>query len=328
MSYRVLVAGGRGFIGRHLVRALLKRRHRVTTVDYRNAAENLTTEEADVPFISADLRDQSLAEVAMADVDICVLLSARCSGIGFFNTHPGEMLDDNLRILSATFNAARKRGLGRIVYVSSSCVFDASSSPAPRESLLSCIPPPPTGYPFSKLVGEYYCSAYQKQFGIRYTIVRPFNVYGPGEFPGSVPGDSHVIPDLTKKTLSGQIPLEILGDGHQTRSFTHVRDIAQGIVLALESPRAENEDFNLGHPQEVNILELAQRLWRICGREEAFSHISLLPFEHDIRRRGVDPGKAQDLLSWRPEIELDAGLAEYVTWFRNAIGVQQSSLLR
>ena len=158
-----------------------------------------------------------------------------------------------------------------------------------------------------------------------YTIVRPFNVYGPGELPGIHPGNSHVIPDLVNKLLVGQYPLEIFGDGLQTRSFTHVRDVARGVVLALESSAAVNEDFNLGVEREITILELARLLWDICSISKPFAVTHLEAFPHDIRRRGVNISKARKLLQWQPELSLESGLAEVVDWLRTRLVVNELS---
>jgi len=197
------------------------------------------------------------------------------------------MLDDNARILSTTFNSAKIHEVARIVYVSSSCVFEKSLAYPIRESDLESAPAPSPGYPFSKLLGEAYCRSFRQQYGVPYTIIRPFNVYGPGEMPGSQTGKSHLIPDLTAKLLRGQHPLEIFGDGTHTRSFTHVGDIARGIVSGLESPQPVNEDFNLGHTVEVSILELAKKLWRICGRTDHFASRSVGRHAIDVKKRGL-----------------------------------------
>jgi nucleoside-diphosphate-sugar epimerase len=276
---------------------------------------------ADVESLRVDLREGPRAAHAFDDIDICVAAAAKSGGIGFFNKRPAEILDDNLRILSSTFEAARIRGIRRIVYVSSSCVFDRSPTPKATEDSLSSTPPPPSGYPFSKLVGEYYCRAYAQQFGLPYTIIRPFNLYGPGEAPGSEPGDSHVIPDLIAKLLVKKIPVEIFGDGQQTRSFTHVRDAARGLVLAMESPRAESEDFNIGCPSEISILELAKLLWEMCDVKEPFQFKPVGAFPNDIARRAVDITKAKSLLGWEPQIELGIGLLEVVDWLRAQMSV-------
>ena len=245
MALRVfLVTGGCGFIGRYIVEELISCGYKVRVVDNLSAPGSSCVKHTNVEFVQMDLRDRSLVSTVFKGIDICVALAARCGGIGFFNQHPADMLNDNTRIISATFDAARIQGIRRMVYVSSSCVFDYSSTHIAKEAILESCPPPPAGYPFSKLIGEHYCKAYFQQYGLPYTIVRPFNAYGIGEMPSKNPGDTHVIPDLTAKLLIGQSPLEIFGDGQQTRCFTHVKDIARGIVLTLESPQADNEDFN------------------------------------------------------------------------------------
>jgi nucleoside-diphosphate-sugar epimerase len=316
MAGRVLVTGGGGFLGSHIVTELVSRGYSVRVADNFSAPGSSSPKRSDVESLRVDLRDGPGARAAFEDIDVCIAAAAKSGGIGFFNKRPAEILDDNLRILSSTFEAARTRGIRRIVYVSSSCVFDRSPTPTATEALLSSTPPPPSGYPFSKLVGEYYCRAYAQQFGLPYTIIRPFNLYGPGEAAGKEPGDSHVIPDLTAKLLVRRIPIEIFGDGQQTRSFTHVRDAARGLVLAMESPRAENEDFNIGCPSEISILKLARLLWEMCDVREPFVFKSVEAFPNDIKRRAVDITKARNQLGWEPRIELRDGLLGVVDWLR------------
>jgi len=307
------------------VEELLKRRYTVTVADNLSAPGSAPTQEAGCEFRLADLRNDQDALHAFEGIDVCIALAARLGGIGFFNKRPAELLDDNARVTVATLFGAVKHRIQRLIYVSSSCVFDNSPAHPIAEVDLEASPAPSPGYPFSKLLGEIYCRAYHLQYGLTYTIVRPFNAYGPGEEAGEEPGDSHVIPDLTAKLLSGQRPLRIFGDGRQTRSFTHARDVARGIALALENPAAANEDFNLGHPGEVSILELAEKLWQLTGRTDRFSVASVPGYPIDVRRRAVDISKARRILGWEPEIDLDEGLSQFVQWFqeRAALGLHK-----
>lgn len=322
MSIKVLVTGGRGFLGSRIVKELVRRGYSLRVVDNREGTEFDDPCDGLVEYVQSDLRDTSNANLVFAGCDVCVALAARCGGIGFFNRLPAEILDDNIRILSASFAAARSQKLRRMIYISSSCVFDSGSASPAVESSVDSNPAPPAGYPSSKLIGEHYCRAYAEQFSLNYTILRPFNAYGPGETAGTTAGESHVIPDLATKLLRGEMPLQIFGEGHQTRSFTHVSDIARGVMSALENSKAINEDFNLGHPREISILQLAQMLWEICGRTEPFSVRSVMSFEHDVQRRTVDITKARTLLGWEPQVDLESGLSDTVNWLKvqNAVG--------
>src|ERR687884_1030778 len=140
-------------------------------------------------------------------------------------------------------------------------VFErAEQFPTPEDYLPDC-PTPRSAYGFSKLMGEVYCRAAHDEHGLQYTICRPFNAYGPGEVPEDEPGIAHAVPDLIKKVLDGQRPLEIFGSGEQTRTITHVDDIAEGIVTAMSHPAGENEDFNISAGQELTVAEIARIVW-------------------------------------------------------------------
>jgi UDP-glucose 4-epimerase len=195
-------------------------------------------------------------------------------------------------------------------------VYESASHFPTAEDDLQRMPPPVSAYGFSKLAGEYYCRAFREQHGLRYSIIRPFNAYGPDEAAGHEIGAAHVIPDLIRKILEGQDPLEILGDGTQTRCFTHVRDIARGIVMALESPQAEDEDFNLSSDVETRILDLAGTIWELCRPGTPLRVQSVPSFQYDVQRRVPEVSKAARLMNWGAEIALREGLEEVVRWQR------------
>ena len=132
-----------------------------------------------------------------------------------------------------------------------------------------------------------------------------------------------MVPDLIRKVLSGQRPLEIFGSGEQTRTLTHVRDIADGIVTALDHPAAENEDFNVSASDERTVAELAELIWAACGRDPAEFELRHLPsFEVDVQRRWPSVEKARRLLGWEARVELREGLAETVDWLRESGAVE------
>jgi nucleoside-diphosphate-sugar epimerase len=164
-----------------------------------------------------------------------------------------------------------------------------------------------------------YTRAAHDQHGLRYTICRPFNAYGPGELPDpDEPGIAHAVPDLINKVLSGQKPLEIFGSGEQTRTLTHVDDIADGIVTAMGSPAGENEDFNISASEELTVAEIAKVIWDACGAEPAEFELKHLPsFEVDVQRRWPSVEKARTVLGWEAQVDLRDGIAATVEWLRD-----------
>jgi len=256
---------------------------------------------------------------AFEKMDVCINLASKIGGIGYFHKYPATILSENNKIYSSTFEAAARCGIERMVYVSSSMVFESTQTFPSGEDDICRIPPPVTSYGLSKLVGEWYCRAFLAEHGLPYTIIRPFNAFGVNEAPGEEVGYAHVIPDLIKKSLSGQSPLEILGDGEQMRCFTHVRDVARGVILAMESERALNEDFNLGTSEEIKMADLARIIYKLCRPAGTFQVRYVKGFEHDIRRRVPDASKAKRLLGWEPQLGLEDQLPEVVEWVRERL---------
>jgi nucleoside-diphosphate-sugar epimerase len=180
---------------------------------------------------------------------------------------------------------------------------------------------PESAYGFSKLAGEVYCRALHEEHGLPYTICRPFNAYGPGEMPDDEPGLAHAVPDLIKKVLDGQRPLQIFGSGEQTRTLTHVDDIAEGIVTAMSHPAGENEDFNISAGEELAVAEIARIVWEACGEPpEGFLLERLPSFTVDVPRRWPSVEKARELLGFQARIRPREGIAQTVDWLREQRG--------
>ena len=176
---------------------------------------------------TGDLRDTDEARRALAGCDRIVHLAAIVGGIANFHKLPYTLLEVNTALYNALFRAAIERQVERLVYVSSSMVFERAKEFPTREDYLERCPTPRSAYGFSKLAGEYWCRAAADEFGLRYSIVRPFNAYGPGEMPGDEPGIAHIVPDLIERALRRERPFPIFGSGEQTRTLTHIDDIAR-----------------------------------------------------------------------------------------------------
>ncbi len=312
---RVLVTGGAGTIGAAVVRRLLADPAYEVRVSDQRVAPQWMREGCEIH--TGDLRELEQARTATRGCSHVIHLAAIVGGIANFHRLPHTLTEVNNALYNAVIRAALDYEVTRFVYVSSSMVFErAELFPTPEDYISRC-PVPQSAYGFSKLTGEVYCRAAHDEHGLPYTICRPFNAYGPGEMPDAEPGIAHAVPDLIAKTLAGQRPLEIFGSGEQTRTLTHVEDIADGIVTAMSSPAGLNEDFNISASRELTVAEIARIVWEACGEApEAFELRHLPTFTVDVQRRWPSVEKAHELLGWRSQIEVEDGIAATVRWLR------------
>jgi UDP-glucose 4-epimerase len=312
---RVLVTGGAGTIGTAVVRRLLADPAYEVRVSDQRPAPQWMREGCEVH--TGDLRAPQQARTATKGCSHVIHLAAIVGGIANFHKLPHTLTEVNNALYNAVIRAALDLEVERFVYVSSSMVFErAQRFPTPEEYLSEC-PVPQSAYGFSKLTGEVYCRAAHAEHGLPYTICRPFNAYGPGELPDAEPGIAHAVPDLIAKVLSGQRPLQIFGSGEQTRTLTHVDDIADGVVAAMSSPAGLNEDFNISASRELTVAEIARIVWEACGEDpQAFELEHLPTFAVDVQRRWPSVEKARKLLGWEAKIGVEEGVAATVRWLR------------
>jgi UDP-glucose 4-epimerase len=312
---RVLVTGGAGTIGAAVVRRLLADPTYEVRVSDQRAAPQWMREGCEVH--TGDLRVLEEARTAIAGCTHVIHLAAIVGGIANFHRLPHTLTEVNNALYNAVFRAALDVDVERFTYVSSSMVFERATEFPTTEAHLPDCPTPESAYGFSKLTGEVYCRAAHDEHGLPFTICRPFNAYGPGEAPDPEPGIAHAVPDLIAKVLAGQSPLEIFGSGEQTRTLTHVDDIADGIVTATSSPAALNEDFNISAARELTVAEIARIVWETCGNDpEQFALKHLPSFTVDVPRRWPSVEKAQKLLGWEAQIGVEDGIAATVEWIR------------
>jgi nucleoside-diphosphate-sugar epimerase len=311
---RVLVTGAAGNIGRALTRRLLADgRFELRASDQREIDSSIA-ESSEVH--RGDLREVAEARKAVAGCSHVIHLAAIVGGIGNFNQLPFTLTEMNSALCNAVLRASIEGDVERFVYMSSSMVYErATVFPTPEDYIVDC-PIPDSAYGFSKLAGEIETRAANEEFGLPFTICRPGNAFGPGELPDAEPGITHVIPDLFGKVFSGQRPLQILGAGNQTRAFTFIDDVADGIIAAMSSPAGLNEDFNLTSPEEVTIADLARRVWEAAGNAPGEFELEPLeqPFRVDVQRRILSGEKAAQVLGWTPQVSLDEGLRRTAEW--------------
>jgi nucleoside-diphosphate-sugar epimerase len=313
----VLVTGGAGTIGSAIVRRLQADGVAIRIADARAPD---TDPGAGIEIVGGDLRDYGVAREAVSGCDRIIHLAAIVGGIGNFHKYPFTLLENNHGLYNAVFRAAIEEEVERFVYVSSSMVFENATAFPTSEDDLRATPAPWSAYGFSKLAGEVYCRAAHDEHGLSYTICRPFNAYGPGEMPEDEPGIAHMVPDVIRKVLAGQKPLEIFGSGKQTRTITYVDDIADGIVAAMNSDAGLNEDFNISNAEEMTVAQIAQIIWEECGNDpDAFALEHLGSFEVDVQRRWPEVSKAERLLGWKAQVPVREGIRRTVEWLRTRV---------
>ena len=334
---KVLVTGSAGFIGGYLVEELLGKGYEVVGVDNHSKYGPITKSYDSHPnykLIVGDARDVDLMTSAMMDCEHVIAGAALIGGITYFHAYAYDLLATNERIMASTCDAAirahRQGKLKKVTYLSSSMVFESTDHWPSAEGDERKIAPPLSSYGFQKLAVEYFAKAAWDQYKLPYTIVRPFNCVGVGEMralgevevlSGNVElAMSHVVPDLVQKILKGQDPLHILGGGDQVRHYTYGGDLARGIVLAMESEAAYNEDFNLSTAQGTTVLELAEAIWRkIKGPDVPFRYTSDPGYEYDVQKRVPSVVKAKEVLNFEALTTLDELLDEVIPWIEMAV---------
>jgi nucleoside-diphosphate-sugar epimerase len=333
----VLVTGSAGFIGGYVVKELLDRGYRVIGVDNYSKYGRVSRSYDEHPayrIVEGDVRNVDLMKELLGECEHFIAGAAMIGGISYFHTYAYDLLATNERITAASCDAAiaahAEGRLEKVTYMSSSMVFESTDVWPSVEGQERLVPPPASSYGFQKLAVEYFARAAYDQYGVPYTIVRPFNCVGIGErralgdveiLSGNVKlAMSHVVPDLVQKVLKGQDPLHILGDGSQIRHYTYGGDLARGIVTAMEHPAALNEDFNLSTREATTVLELAEAIWRkVKGPDIPFRTVNDPPFPDDVQRRVPSVEKAERLLGFRALTGLDEILTEVVPWIERAM---------
>ncbi len=304
-----LVTGGAGFIGSHLVEALLAQGARVRVFDNLSTGRREHLAGLQVEWFVADVRDLSEVRRAARGVDHVFHLAAMISVAETMADPPACYAVNVLGSLNV-LETARAEGVKRVVLASSAAVYgDAAGKAGEARPARPCSP-----YGASKLAMEQAARLYAEAYHLPTTCLRFFNVYGPRQRADSP--YAAVIPQFIEGLLRGQPPA-IYGDGHQTRDFVYVKDVARACLLAAEKAAGRGEALNIASGRSVSILDLYRTLQRLIPAASPPSFGP--PRPGDIRHSRGDPRLARQALGYRPEVDLETGLRSTVQWFQETM---------
>jgi UDP-glucose 4-epimerase len=320
---KVLVTGGAGFIGSHLVEALAPRVERVVVLDDLSTGrrENLEGFDGDgIDVVEGSTIDAELVERLVGEADICFHL-ASAVGVQLVVSNPLDSLLKNVRGTDNVMSAAARHGT-RVLFTSTSEVYGKNSSGALGEDADRLIGSPFKArwcYETSKAFGECLAHSYHRDSGAAMTVVRLFNTVGPRQ-TGRY---GMVVPTLVRQALEGS-PLTVYGDGSQTRCFAHVYDAVRGIVALMDTDASAGCVYNIGSSTEIPIVELARR---VIDHTESDSKIHFVPYEdayedgfEELGRRKPDTTAVRELTGWAPELTVDDAIRDVVAYERQRHG--------
>lgn len=314
---KVLVSGAGGFIGHHLVNDLKQKDYWVRGVDIKHPEYAPT--QAD-EFELLDLRRWDNCLQATRGVEEVYALAADMGGMGFISKYHAQILHNNLLINTHTLDAARVNGVRRYLFTSSACVYpeykqlDANVIPLKEEDAYPA--QPQDAYGWEKLVTEHLCTHYREEYGMETRIVRFHNIFGP---LGSWDGGREKAPaalcrKIATAKLTGNLQVEIWGDGEQTRSFCYIDDCVEGIFKLMRSNYPE--PLNLGQDRMVTINQLADLIADIANFPILKKHV---PGPQGVRGRNSDNTRLRQILGWEPQISLEEGLARTYHWIEDLV---------
>ena len=301
-----LVTGGAGFIGSHLAEELVRRGHAVRVADSLITGKRRNLDHIPgVEFLEGDLADLAFAERAVTGMNY-VLHQAAIPSVPRSVKDP---ITSNRANADATLNvlvAARDAGVTRLIFASSSSEYGNTPTLPKREDM----PPSPLSpYALQKVMGTQYCQMFTRLYGFETVAIRYFNVFGPRQDPGSA--YSGVISVFSTALNEGRRPI-IYGDGGQTRDFTYVANVVDGVLRACEAPRASGEVINVACGTRISLNELLRVMNRIVGT--TLEAIYQEERAGDVRDSQADISKAKALLGYTPIVDLEEGLRHTLAW--------------
>jgi len=310
---RILVTGGAGFIGSHLVRALLGRGDDVVVLDNFATGRRVNLEAIDGQFelVEGSLLDPDALARALRGVE-AVLHEAALPSVPKSVQFPLETHRANVEGTLALLDACRRLNVGRVVYAASSSAYGDQPAEYKVETLT---PRPLSPYAVQKLAGEHYCAVHHQLYGLETIALRYFNVFGPRQDPNSQ--YAAVVPAFVTRMLRGESPI-VHGDGHQSRDFTFVENVVAANLAALAAPASAcGHVYNAACGQNTSLVQLVAWINEILGTSIPSEHVESRP--GDVRASCADVSKARAGLDFSARIDVREGLARTVAWYRDAV---------
>jgi GDP-L-fucose synthase len=321
---KVIVTGGSGFIGSHVVEQLLELNAHPIVISRQKNPEFLAhlsnqSDSKKIEIQKCDLYDFAETKKSFKDADVVLNLAASVAGIEYNKNHPASIFQDNLQCFFNSIKAATEVGIKRYLVTSSACVYPRHCSIPTPESEGFYDEPEPTnsGYGWSKRMEEYLGQKYAEEFNLSVAIARPYNAYGPRD--NFNPKSSHVIPALILKAFQTQTEsFEVWGDGTHSRSFLYVDDFARGLIeVAARYPKAD--PVNIGAEEEISIRDMALLIADFVGTVRG---VKLVPKFNSNGitgqpRRKCDGTKSKEQLNYLAQVSIKDGLKKTIDWFNN-----------
>ena len=310
---RILVTGSEGSLMQSVIPKLIKNGHTVIGVDNFSRYGKIDRVR-NYELIIGDLTDTNLVEKITLDIDLVIQGAAIIYGVKGFHRYPADILGKDVTLHKNILSAALKNKVKKVVYISSSMVYERAENVPSEEIDIDSMLIPLTDYGLSKLVGERLSIAYHSQYGLDYTIWRPFNIITPYEKAENEIGFSHVFADFIDRIIvKEENPLRVIGSGEQIRCFTWIEDVSDAIANFSTDSRSDNKIFNIGNPRPISMISLAKEIHSIAVKKNliknsslAFTNIEAPKDDVQIRIPSID--KISKEFNWLPKISLDNAL--------------------
>ena len=312
---KILVTGSEGSLMQFVIPYLLEKGHEVVGVD-NFARYGVIERERNYEFIQGDLTDVDFVNEVVEGVDGVIQAAALIYGVGGFHAYPADILSKDIVLHQNILWAMRKHKVSKIAYISSSMVYErCQEHPSKEEHVMESLIPS-TDYGLSKLVGERLCMAFEKQYGIKYVIWRPFNIITPLEAAEKEQGMSHVFADFINNIVVNKTnPLPIIGSGEQVRCFTWIEDVAKLIGEYSFDEKTDNCEYNIGNPEPITMKQLALMMYE---GEEPLQFETVREYADDVMIRIPDVSKAIEELGFQPTLKVEESIQKCLQYIKES----------